>query len=320
VPSALATSFWRDCALAFVVLLSAASCATRRVASPPPAAAVDDPAEIVPPDLDFVMRLDLGRVRDALGSGILDELRQRALRSGNHGAEPLTDVLAQADTLWLGARPGSSVASSDLVWVLRGNFADFDPHRGGKFALPDDLGGALRRYDHLGTTERADPARIYLHANDLVVVASVAELDSVERTLEFGRRGGALEPPSKGLVSLAIRPRALLGRLPAGTGQLRKLAERVLRIEGSADVTSAGLAVELALEFGDGEIAGNVARALGELKAALHGDERLGTFADRTSIEHVEAFVTAHVTLNRAELLGAICGDSCGGAGVKKPP
>jgi hypothetical protein len=41
--------------------------------------------------------------------------------------------------------------------------------------------------------------------------------------------------------------------------------------------------------------------------AGLHGSERLGSFADRVSLEHVEAFVTAHVTLTRAELARVFC-------------
>ena len=72
--------------LACVALLLA-GCAARR-AAPPPAPSVEDPAGIVPPDLDLVLRLDLGRLRDALGQGALDELTRRAVRPGG-GGEPL---------------------------------------------------------------------------------------------------------------------------------------------------------------------------------------------------------------------------------------
>jgi hypothetical protein len=260
---AMAASPYRRLAAVALFLLPLTSCAPGRSPQPPPAPNVDDAAQLVPADLDLVLRLDLARVRDALGAGVLDELRRRALRADASGSGPLVAAFAHGDTLWLGARPGEALESSDFVWVLRGNFAAFDPHRSGQFGPAEDLGGALRRFDRVGKSERADPARFYLHAADLVVAASPAELDSIERTLEQGRRDAALEPPSKGLLSLAVRPRALLQRLPAGAGQLRKLAEHVLRIEGSADVTSAGVALELAFEFGDAQGAEQVARALG---------------------------------------------------------
>ncbi len=151
-----------------------------------------------------MLRLDLRKIRDTLGGPAMTAISEQAVR-GLRGSDRATDALLlsaleQTDTLWLGVRPSSALEAADSVFVMIGHFSDFDPHRAAstpRFAPAVDLGGDLRRFDRVQPPARSAPARIYVHAEDLLVSVSEAEIDSVERSLEEQRGLPPLEPAKK---------------------------------------------------------------------------------------------------------------------------
>src|SRR6185503_14797055 len=154
--------------------LLAAAC-SRPPAPPPAAPATTRPADAIPADLDVVVRVDLARIRGALGPTLYAALRDAAARSG----DPVTSsALEHADAVWIGLRPGSDAEHSDDVVVLSGNFADLDPRALGHFGPAMDLGAGWRRWD-LAEKPRARllPARLYARRSELLVAASTAEID-----------------------------------------------------------------------------------------------------------------------------------------------
>ena len=63
---------------AALLLALALGCAQPRVEAPPPAPAPLSPEDAIPADLDVALRLDVARMRRALGEAVMNALRQRA--------------------------------------------------------------------------------------------------------------------------------------------------------------------------------------------------------------------------------------------------
>src|SRR5262245_33333909 len=59
-----------------------------------------DPSEVFPADLDLVIRVDVGRMRAALGPTGAEALSKRALSSS--GERELVEALGCAEVVWIG--------------------------------------------------------------------------------------------------------------------------------------------------------------------------------------------------------------------------
>jgi len=285
-------------------------CQANRIGPPPSAPSLVRASDAMPADLDLVLRLDLLKIRDALGGAAMSAISQQAVQ-GLRGSDRGTDVLLlgaleQTDTLWLGVRPTRTLEAADSVFVMFGHFSEFDPHRAAStppFARAIDLGGSLRRYDRAQPPARGAPARIYVQGEELLVSLSAAEIDSVERSLEAQRGMPPLEPAEKGVLSLVARPQTLPLELLAGTGNLRHLVQSADRLELIADLTGSGVDATLALKFEDAPAAEHVAQALAEMRDALGaGSGRLAKFATRVKVGNAGQYASVQLVLGRDEL------------------
>jgi hypothetical protein len=290
--------------------LLGSACHAERIGPPPSAPTLVRASDAMPADLDLVVRLDLRKMRDSLGGSAMTALSQQAVQ-GLRGADRATDALLlsaleQTDTLWVGVRPTSTLEAADSVFVMSGRFRNFDPHRAEstpRFGPALDLGGDLRRYDRAQPPARSAPARIYAHGDDLLVSVSVAEIDSVERSLEEQRGLPALEPAEKGVLSAVARPQVLPLSILAGTGSLRRLLQSANRLELNADLTGSGVDATLALKLDDAALAERVAKALSEMRDALGaGTGRLAKFAARVKVGSAGQYVSLRFILGRDEL------------------
>jgi hypothetical protein len=85
-------------------------------AAPTPTRAIASGTDLIPADLDLVMRIDLAQIRDNLGAQSSADLSARAF--GNAGPEGiLREALAQAHLVWLAVRV-ADLQSGDRVIVL----------------------------------------------------------------------------------------------------------------------------------------------------------------------------------------------------------
>jgi hypothetical protein len=290
--------------------LSALSCQPSRIGPPPDAPRLSHAAQAIPADLDLVLRLDLRKIRDALGGPAMTALSEQAVqrvRGADRGTDALLlGALEQTDTLWLGVRPTRTLEAADSVFVMSGHFPNFDPHRAKStppFAGAIDLGGNLRRYDRAQPPTRGAPARIYVQGEELLVSLSAAEIDSVERSLEEQRGMPGLEPAEKGILSMVARPQVLPLELLADVGSLRRVVSRADRLELNADLAGSGLDATLALQFEDAALAEQVAHALDEMRASLgKGSGRLAQFAARVKVGNAGQYVSLQLALGKDEL------------------
>lgn len=257
----------RGVVLALGVLLAfgevLAGCRPEPVAAPPQAPRARMALDFVPPDLDVVARLDLGRVRSSLGDTALTALaREVSTRaSAQDQTEQLVlESLLGAEVVYLAYRPSALLAPLDRVLALQGRFEQL-PRMINGFSPATDLGGDVRYWDKLpgAPSERGAVARIYAVGTRVRVFLSKAEIDAVERTL--GGRGSErrLAPPEEGTLAVALRP-LLLARLAPGS-TLPDLLGDARAVHGVADLESDGMRIRLELVLSDAESATRLASA-----------------------------------------------------------
>ncbi len=282
---------------ALLLGLSTVACGPKPLPPLPPAPSIASAAELIPPDLDLVVRLDLARVKAALGVTALAALSREVLARDSGGQEPdelvVTSLLA-ADQVYLAYRPSPLWAPLDRVLIVQGHFdALVRPPTG--FSGATDLGADLRYWDNKATPPRGGVARVYALGQRLRAFVSEAEIDAVERTLAGFVSPRRLEPPEEGTLSLAARP-GLLRRL-AGEGTLRDLLEDAKALRAVADLESDGVRLKLELLMAGAEQAEQLAGA-----AKLVLSRALGDTALHVELRAESDRVELSAQLSRAEL------------------
>jgi hypothetical protein len=271
---------------ALLLALSVVACGPRAAPALPAAPTITSAVELIPPDLDVVVRLDLARVKAALGVPALTALSREVLAHDSAGQEPDELVIASllaAERVYLGYRPSSLGAPLDRVLALQGHFEQLvRPPTG--FSGATDLGRDLRHWDRRAApSSRGGVARVYAWGDRVRAFVSEAEIDAVERTLTGLGSTRRLEPPEEGTLSLAARP-GLLGRL-AGRGTLRELLEEASALRAVADLESDGVRLKLELLLSGAEQARQLASAGQLVLARATGDAvldvTLGAESDR---------------------------------------
>lgn len=237
------------------------------------------PSDAIPADLDVAVRIDLASLKRTLGAAKLGAIRgEVSAKAGDQeGAERqlITDALVTADTAWMAFRPALHAENLDNVVVLRGDFASFDPQKyatSPRFRLPTELGANWRVYERAQPKRRTAVARIYARGANLLVFATTAEIDSVQRVLEAGLRDPHLSPPPRGDFSLEARSSALSSLLRQQVPMAARLLRLSSRLRGYVDLSASGLSSELELVFSDPAQARRGAEALGLWVRALMAD------------------------------------------------
>jgi hypothetical protein len=250
------------------------------------------------------LRLDMERMRRALGHAAIEALRQRAAESAADdaaGQRLIADLVASADTVWIALRPSSSAQLTDQVLVFEGEFSGFEPGGYGAqpaWKIPLDLGGGWRVYERAQPPVRSAPARIYLRANEIVVLVSTAEIDSVERALEQRAGDAHLQPARRGVISIEARPQPLARHLQDRAAAVARLLARASRLRAHADLGATGLSAELELELQSRHGAQQVAAASELLAIALAQQDGVAAEVAR----HLQVEVVGEVTVLRLKL------------------
>lgn len=273
---------------------------------PPPAHF--DPADLIPADLDLVVRVDLGRMKDALGPGSATRL------SGEHGGEPLLDqALERAEIAWVAVRVADIDAGDRLV-IVEGKVKALtvDSTRFREAAPPHP---EVKAYERIGPHRRDEVAEILVIGDRAIAFVSPVERDSVRRVLRRGRDAGRGDPVAEGFVSLDYRVQRLTPRLERKFPSISALLGSVERVRATARLTDDGVVIESTLQGETAQAAEKATRFLEVLRdnvEAPHLAELLGEI----SIEQIDAVVRVDWTVPGEVVLAALEG----GAPSAPPP
>lgn len=203
--------------------------------------------ELIPADLDLVVRVDLARMRLQLGAEAIDRLFARAVVEAGPGAEvdPLL-VLAtrRADVVWIGLR-ASDPASGDRVVVVEGQLAGLRPDPARFRPGPPSIVAGVVQLDRAGAVPRDGTARVVAIGERALAFVSPVEVDAVERVLRDGPDSKRGDPSAEGLVSADLRVRRLAPDLERRFPSLGAVVAGVDRVRGTAVLLDDGLRVDL---------------------------------------------------------------------------
>ncbi|WP_437568449.1 hypothetical protein [Sorangium sp. So ce542] len=254
-----------------------------------------EPADLLPADLDLVVRVDVARMRAGLGQTAADELARRALDEAPDEApdEALESAFRRADVVWVGLRL-ADLEAGDRVVVLEGRMAGLapDPDRWAPSPVAKDVQGGVAVFDRRGdgVAARADTARLVALGDRAVALVSAAEVSSVARVLRDGpdeRRG---DPAAEGLVSLDLRARRLPASLARRFPSASALVAGVERVRAVASLADEGVRLDAEIVGVDPAGAGRARRFLEVLRDNVE-DVRYAELMKALSIEQVERTV-----------------------------
>jgi hypothetical protein len=279
------------------------ACESPKVGSPPAGPRFERPSDVIPPDLQLTVRVATKRLREALGSGVIERVRNDS-QLGTPLSDPLIGwALERADTAWAAFRLALVAEQMDNVLVLAGNFSDLAPDRA-HWLSPVDLGAGWQRWEKSQKVSRAEPARLYAYAGEGLVFASEAEIDPVERRLERGVETESIEPPERGLVSIAASMPALAHALGTKAPRAAALLEQGTVLTGHADLEhTSGATVRLDFAFKASEQAERSARAAELLLEAMREQPgAVGAVASAARVEALGKSVSLQIRLESALL------------------
>ncbi|HEX2870953.1 MAG TPA: hypothetical protein VHP33_06850 [Polyangiaceae bacterium] len=286
---------------ALLLGLGVVACGPKPRPALPPAPSISSAAELIPPDLDVVVRLDLARVKATLGGAALTAVSREVLardHERDQHQEPdelLIASLLGAEQVYLGYRPSRLWAPLDRVLALQGHFEQLVRPPVG-FSRPTDLGRDLRYWDaQVPPKARGGVARVYALGDRVRAFVSEAEIDAVERLLAGQASPRRLEPPEEGTLSLAARPQ-LLGRL-VGNGTLRELVEGAQALLAVVELESDGVRLKLELALSGADEARQLANAGQLVLSRALGDAKLNV-----TLRADAQRVLLNAQLSRAEL------------------
>jgi hypothetical protein len=299
----------RRASLRALFAFGAVACAGCAADLPPPPRAprLTVPGDALPADLDCVVRIDLSRVRSALGPLALAGLRRGAAATATDLAEGwIADAIERSDLALVAFRPELEGGGPDNVIVLRGRFQGVKPPSGPKAWGPSvDLGADVRRFDRLGPVPRSSPARLYAFRDEQLVFVSAAEIDAVEALLEGGRAASTVQPPARGVIAFAARLRGVQRTFGKRFPILASALGDARAVSGSLEARGDGLVAEVALELETDEQAQRVAELARSVATVLGaGESRWAGPARATKLESAGHFAVLRAVLSRAELAG----------------
>ncbi|MFO0760261.1 MAG: hypothetical protein U0359_27515 [Byssovorax sp.] len=290
-------------AAAFVALALLAGCSGGKGKEParPLGARIErrlDPVDLMPADLDLVLRLDLGRMRAGIGPSLAQSIADRALASPAH--DVLLSSLPCADVLWLGARAGD-IDGGDHVIVLEGKSCAPEA----KMREWSRIGAANAQvtiFTHQGEVPRAGTAEVIALSPRATAFVSPVERDSVRRLLREGPDPKHGDPRAEGLLSLDLRvsrlPPALEKRFPS----IGNILAGVARIRATAVIVDEGVQLDaeiLSPTVKGAERARDFLRALVETLA----ETKYKALLDGVKLEVLDSTLKLRLTVPKALIL-----------------
>jgi hypothetical protein len=258
-----------------------------------PLGGTPDATELLPGDLDLVVRVDLSKIRAGLGRDSARELVDRAIEdAGASGA--VARALGAADVVWLGIRV-ADFEHGDRVMVVRSGKAAREPDKPNWTRYQDVVRGVVR-YDARVAPARSGTEHIFRVGKRDTVFVSPVEALSVERVLTRGPDAERGEPEERGLISLDYRARKLSPEMQDRFPSLAAIVAGIERLRAQLDLSGGDLALEARIRCKNARAAQRLMRFVSTIRDAAQGSarddgakgRRPGRFAELLAALHLE--------------------------------
>lgn len=268
--------------------------------------------ELLPGDLDVVIRLDLERLREGLGSAPEAELASRLSPDSLMGR-----ALGKARAITVGLR-AQDLGLFDHVIVLEGDMRGLEFDR----TAFEQIASANEKVTILVKTEpvaRPETQALVLLGDHAIAFVSPVETDAVLRVLRQGPDASRGDPSMEGLLSADIQPRRLDPLVERRYPSIARLVREVRRLRGVVRGIDEGVKIELELIAKSAQAAGRIERFIGALREGAR-PEGSTAFLSKMSVERIEASVRVRVVLPPDLVLTALRGAADGPPEDPGPP
>jgi len=269
------------------------------------------PSDLLPNDLDFVVRIDVRRLRN---EPVFDDaLNRLANASGSGMMKWVLPVLEPSRAVFVGGRlmedgfHGDGVVAIETSGVGGSEPLGVDPSFRHIAGTPKHVEIFER------TTDLRDEAALeVVLAGGGIVLATAAEADAVLRVARSGPDADRLDPPARGLASFAgrVRPtapaimsaRAASTTPERGAAFLREIGRGLARYTGSIEGGDA-LHIEAELFYTSADVAAEAAASIRSLVGRLgQSPGALQSLADSMKLGRDSEVVRLHATVSFAVL------------------
>ena len=294
---------------------------------------VTHPTDLIPSDLEIVLRIDLSKVRDSLGPDSSEELiKQAALENGGVDDSLLALALSEAEVVWLGLR-ASDIEAGDRVTVVRTiERRNDDGSPAPDPIVPDPIAWdksntavsgvtrfRLKRAEQRAGKEsdrqqrgvpRGGTAAIFAMEPRTKVFVSPIEVASVERVLRKGPDAKRGQPEARGLMSLDYRAQKPSVALTERFASLAGLIVGIVRISAIVEVTGKTLQLEGRIRCRGARAAEKILRFIETIKAATASRPRYAGLLDELEIVREGGVVQLRWSLPRQAVRALLIGDT----------
>jgi len=196
-----------------------------------------DPVDVLPADLDLVVRVDLARMRGGVGPMALEALAKHL-----PGESMLRGVLDKADAMTIGLR-ADDLDAGDRIVIVEGAGIEITPDPNLYEPAPPIV-EQVRVWDlKVPDGDRAAIARVMQIEQRAVAFITALEVDATTRVLREGPDEERGQPFAEGLVSADWRPQPLRPALAKKYPSIASVLEGVARVRATATVDGEALVI-----------------------------------------------------------------------------
>ncbi|NUP13176.1 MAG: hypothetical protein HOW73_44625 [Polyangiaceae bacterium] len=254
------------------------------------------PNEVIPADLDVVVRVDLSLLRKTLGPRFDQELAAR------YGGDPLLmSALAKGRTVTIGVR-AADLEQGDHVVVVEGAEVGLDLEKEG-FLPRESRNDKVKAFVRALPSDRDRTDAVVLLDERAIAFVSPVETDAVLRILRDGSDEQRGQPVAEGIVSADIRPRRLPPALERKFPSFGRLLAQVMRIRLLLKVSDDGLRLEGEIISKSDASAHKVRQFLDVFREGASG-EGATAILKKMKLEKVGAVVRVTSVLSIADIAG----------------
>ncbi len=247
-----------------------------------------DAVELFPADLDLVLRVDLARMRVALGP-MAQSLSSKVSADLKLDDALMLRALEHARVAWIGTRI-ADLESGDRVLIVEGDVEDIRPDADTFTELDPPLMEGVRSFERRGPLARDATARIHLLGSQTILFTTGVEVDGVERVLMRGPDPGRRDPRAEGIVSADLRGRRLPSRFERKFPSIGSIARGVKRVQASVTLVDDQVHADFEVATNSSTESTKLAKFLNALREGGQAG-RYAVFFDGLHVERVEQAV-----------------------------